>query len=461
MGGRKRRAGYLCPGQFQFVTPRAVAITPPSLADLRRDLSFQAVFAGFLTVFVGLAGTVTLLFQAAQAMRLSHDQTASWLLASCISVGVTGVLLSWRFRAPVVTAYALPGIVLLIHDGGQFAYAEVIGTLIVVALALLVLGYSGLFERLSSRVPGPLAAAVLAGILIPFGLRSFAALPASPVVVGSMVAVYLLGRALFTRYAVPAVLLVGLLASLLTGGMSLVALSQVGGGWLHLVFTAPALSGRALLVIGVPTLVLCLATQHLLGLAVMRASGYARVPASPLVGFTALTSVLSAPFGAHTTTLAAITAALCAGPEAHPDVGRRYVAGLSSEVFYLLAGLSGGVLAGVFAALPISLVQALAGLALIATILNSLTLAMQEPRWREAALLTVLVTASGLSVLGIGSGFWGLVVGTLSAWLLEVGARRRGEVRPESVPHLPPSLEAQPLEARPPEIQTSAQETVR
>lgn len=262
MGGRKRRAGHLCPGQFQFVTPRAVAITPPSLADLRRDLSFQAVFAGFLTVFVGLAGTITLLFQAAQAMRLSHDQAASWLLASCISVGVTGVLLSWKFRAPVVTACALPGIVLLIHDGGQFAYAEVIGTLI--------------------------------------------------------------------------------------------------------------------------------------------------------------------------------------------------VAGLSSGVFYLLAGLSSGVLAGVFAALPISLVQALAGLALIATILNSLTLAMQEPRWREAAVLTVLVTASGLSVLGIGSAFWGLVVGALSAWLLGAGARRRGEMRPESVPHLPPSLEA-----RSPEIQPSPQETVR
>jgi len=237
------------------------------LADLRRDLSFQAVFAGFLTVFVGLAGTVTLLFQAAQTRRPSHDQTASWLLASCILVGVTGVLLSWRFRAPVVTAYALPGIVLLIHAGGQFAYAEVIGTLI--------------------------------------------------------------------------------------------------------------------------------------------------------------------------------------------------VAGLSSGVFYLLAGLSGGVLAGVFVALSASLVQVLARLALIATILNSLTLAMQEPRWREAAVLTVLVTASGLSVLGIGSAFWGLVVGALSAWLLGVGARRRGEAKPESVPPPPPSLEAQPLKARPPEIQPSAQETVR
>ena len=437
------------------MTPQTVTITPPTFADLRRDVSFQAVFAGFLTVFVGLAGTVTLLFQAAQAMRLSHDQTASWLLACCLSVGLTGILLSWKFRAPVVTAYALPGIVLLIQSGGQFAYAEVIGTLIVVALALAVLGYSGLFERLSSRIPGPLAAAVLAGILIPFGLRSFAALPTSPVVVGSMVAAYLLGRALFTRYTVPAVLATGLLSSLLTGGLPLAALSQVGGGWPHLVFTAPALSGRALLVIGAPTLVLCLATQHLPGLAVMRASGYARVPASPLVGFTALASVLSAPFGAHTTTLAAITAALCAGPEAHSDVGRRYVAGLSSGVFYLLAGLSGGVLAGVFVVLPPVLIQALAGLALIATILSSLTLAMHEPRWREAAVLTVLVTASGLSILGIGSAFWGLLVGVLSAWLLGAGARGRGEVRPEGT-LLKPSAEPASSEAQP-----SAQEAFK
>ena len=174
------------------------------------------------------------------------------------------------------------------------------------------------------------------------------------------------------------------------------------------------------------------------------------------MGFTALTSVLSAPFGAHTTTLAAITAALCAGPEAHPDAGRRYVAGLSSGVFYLLAGLSGGVLAGVFAVLPAALIQALAGLALIATILSSLTLAMHEPRWREAAVLTVLVTASGLNILGIGSAFWGLLVGVLSAWLLGVGARNREAARPEGVPPLPPSLEAQPLETQP-----SAQEAVR
>ncbi len=394
------------------------SVVPPTLADLRRDVSFQAVFAGFLTVFVGLAGTVTLLFQAAQAMHLSSVQTASWLLACCLSVGVTGLLLTWKFRAPVVTAYALPGIVLLIQDGAQFRYSEVIGALLLTAAVLTLLGLSGLFGWLSARIPAPLAAGVLAGILIPFGLRSFVALPSSPVVVGSMLAVYLLGRALFARYAVPAVLLVGLLAAWLTGSLSMGALLHVGGGLPHLVFTAPAFSFKAALVISVPLLLLCFASQNIPGLAVMRANGYGHVPASPLVSVTAFASILSAPFGAHTTTLAAITAALCTGPEAHPDLGRRYIAGLSSGVFYLLAGLSGSVLVGVFALLPAPLVQALAGLALTATILGSLTTALYEPRWREASVMTVLVTASGLSFLGIGSAFWGLVVGAASAWLL-------------------------------------------
>ncbi len=398
--------------------PTPSPVTPPTLAELRRDLSVQAVFAGFLTVFVGLASTVTLLFQAAQTMGLSHDQTSSWLLSVCLSVGVTGLLLCWRFRAPVVTAYALPGIVLLIQAGAQFTYPEVIGALLLTAVVLTFLGLSGLFDWVSARIPAPLAAAVLAGILIPFGLRSFAALPTSPVVVGGMVLVYVVGRALFTRYAVPAVLAAGLLLAWLTGGLDVHALTHVGGGLPRLVYTAPEFSLRSVLVLTVPLLAFCFTAQHLPGLAVLRASGYGRVPAGPLVSLTSFASVLTAPFGAHTTTLAAITAALASGPEAHPDPNRRYVAGLSAAVFYLLAGLSAGVLAGIFALLPTPLVQALAGLALIATILGSLSAALHEPRWREAAVLTLLVTASGLTFLGIGSAFWGLVVGSASAWLL-------------------------------------------
>ena len=393
-------------------------VTPPTLAELRRDLSFQAVFAGFLTVFVGLASTVTLLFQAAQAMHLSHDQTASWLLSVCVSVGVTGLILCWRFRAPIVTAYALPGIVLLIQAGAQFRYPEVIGALLLTAVILTFLGLSGLFDWVSMRIPAPLAAAVLAGLLIPFSLRGFAALPTSPVVVGGMVLVYVLGRALFARYAVPAVLAAGLLLAWLTGSLDLHALAHVGGGLPRLVYTAPAFNLRSVLVLTVPLLAFCFTTQHLPGLAVLRASGYGRVPAKPLVSLTSFASILTAPFGAHTTTLAAITAALASGPEAHPDPARRYVAGLSSGVFYLLAALSAGVLAGIFAHLPTPLVQALAGLALVATVLGSLSAALHEPRWREAAVLTLLVTASGLSFLGIGSAFWGLVVGSVSAWLL-------------------------------------------
>lgn len=388
----------------------------PSLSGLRRDASFQAVFAGFLAMFVGLSGTLALLFQAAATSKLSPVQTASWITALCLAIGISGIALSWCYRAPVVTAFSTPGLALLAQDAGRFSYPEVIGALLVTATAVTLLGFTGLFERLTARIPGPVAAAVLAGILLPFGLGVFRVLPNQPWVVGAMLLAYLLGRAMFARYAVPAALGAGLIAAFATGA---IASGRLIFSLPTLVLTPPTFSVQAILVLALPMTLLALASQHLPGLAVLRASGYARVPASPLVGWTGLASVLTAPFGAHTTTLAAITAAICTGPEAHPDPNRRWVAGLASGASYLLAGLFAGVLAGVFALLPPALIAALAGLALTGSILSSLSAALLEPQWRETALLTVLVTASGATFLGIGSAFWGIVIGIICTWLLK------------------------------------------
>lgn len=389
--------------------------SPPSPSSLRRDASFGAVFAGFLAMFVGLSGTLALLFQAAAQANLSPVQTASWITAVCLAIGVSGIVLSWRFRAPVVTAFSTPGLALLAQEAGGFAYPEVIGALLVTAALVGLLGFTGLFGRLTARIPVPLAAALLAGILLPFGLAVFRELPSHPALIGAMLGAYVLGRAFFARNAVPAALLAGLLVAFASGALGGASLSAAPPA---LAFTAPAFSLRALLVLALPMTLLALASQHLPGLAVLRANGYTAVPASPLVGWTGVASLLSAPFGAHTTTLAAITAALCAGPEAHPDPARRWVAGLASGVSYLLAALFAGVLAAVFARLPGALVVALAGLALTGSILSSLGAALADPRWRESALLTVLVSASGASFLGVGSAFWGLVVGGACALLL-------------------------------------------
>ncbi|WP_027482848.1 benzoate/H(+) symporter BenE family transporter [Deinococcus pimensis] len=396
-------------------TPDRSPSPSPRLSDLRRDASFQAVFAGFLAMFIGLSGTLALLVAASATMNLGAAQTTSWLTSVCVAIGVSGALLSWRYRAPVVTAFSTPGLALLAQASRGIPYAEVIGALLVTAALVTLLGFTGLFDRLVARVPGPVAAAVLAGILLPFGLGVFRAFPAQPLLVGAMILTYLALRALAPRYAVPAALASGLAVALVTRAVAPVTL---GAAAPTLVLTFPEFSVKATLVLALPMTLLALASQHLPGLAVLRASGYGRVPASPLVGWTGLASLLSAGFGAHTTTLAAITAAICAGPEAHPDERRRWVAGVASGVSYLVAAACAGLLAGVFVALPGALVTALAGLALTGSILSSLTAALSDERWRETAVLTVLVTASGVTFLGVGSAFWGFVLGGLAAWLL-------------------------------------------
>lgn len=395
-----------------------LARTPLSLSELRRDLSFSAIFSGFLAMFVGLSGTLALLFSAASSANLTAAQTSSWVMSVCVAIGVTGLILSWVYRAPVVTAFSTPGLALLASDMNRFSYSEVIGALLVTALVVTVLGFSGLYARLVARIPGAVAAGVLAGILLPFALGVFRAVPSSPLLVGVMVGTYLVARRLAPRYAVPLALLAGLVVAGVTGSFTNAAFA-----WTlpSLVLTAPSFSVSSMLVLALPMTVLALASQHLPGLAVLKASGFDRVPATPLVGFTGLASFLSAPFGAHTTTLAAITAAICAGPEAHPEPAKRYVAGLASGASYLLAALAGGVLAGAFALLPPALLAALAGLALTGSLLSSLEASFREPAWREVALLTLVVTASGVTFLGVGSAFWGIALGLAATLVLRPG----------------------------------------
>ncbi|MCG9053560.1 benzoate/H(+) symporter BenE family transporter [Laribacter hongkongensis] len=386
-----------------------------------QDLSLSAVLAGFVTVLVGFTSSAVIVFQAAASAGAGPAEIASWMWALGLGMGLTCIGLSLAYRQPVVTAWSTPGAALLITATTGLPLDQAIGAFMMSALLITLAGFTGLFERLMRRIPLSLASAMLAGVLLRFGLDVFTSLSVAPAIVLPMCAAYLAGRLWWPRYAVPLTGLTGMLAAAGTGSLSLSGLT------LELarpVLTWPAFSLPALVGVALPLFAVTMASQNVPGVAVIRASGYS-LPVSPLVGWSGLANLLLAPFGAFALNLAAITAAICMGREAHEDPARRYVAAVAAGGFYLLTGIFGATVGALFAAFPPSLVLALAGLALLGTIGNGLAAALRDEHDREAALVTFLVTASGLTVMGIGSAFWGLVAGAVTLPLLHYGQRRQ------------------------------------
>lgn len=382
---------------------------------LLRDLSPSAVVAGFVTVLVGYTSSAVIVFQAARACGAGPAEIASWMWALGLGMGATCIGLSLRYRVPVVTAWSTPGAALLATSAAGLPMSDAIGAFVVCGALLLLFGATGWFERGMSRIPLPIAAGMLAGVLLRFGTDAFVAMRTQLGLALAMFAAYLLGRRLWPRYAVVGVLAVG---AAVAGAQGLLGLSAVPIELTRPVFTAPTFSASALVGVAIPLFAVTMASQNMTGVAVMRAAGYGDTPVSPLVGWTGLTTVLLAPFGGYTFNLAAITAALCMGREAHEDRDRRYVAAVAAGVFYLLTGVFGATVGALFAAFPRELVMAVAGLALLNTIGGGLAAAVKEEEGREPALVTFLVTASGVSLFGIGSAFWGLVAGLLALAVL-------------------------------------------
>jgi benzoate membrane transport protein len=384
------------------------------LTRLARDFSLSALAAGFVTVLVGFASSAVIVFQAAQALGASTAQIASWMWALGLGMGLTCIVLSLRYRMPVVTAWSTPGAAMLIASTAGLPYAEAIGAFVLSALLMTAAGFSGLFERMLGRIPVSLASGMLAGVLLRFGLDVFVSMQTQLGMALAMFVAYLCGRRLFPRYAVIVTLLVGVG---IAGASGLLHLGEVRLRFARPVFTMPALSLASVFGIALPLFIVTMTSQNVPGVAVIRASGY-RVPISPVIGCTGAVNALLAPFGAFALNLAAITAAICMGREAHHDPERRYVAAICAGAFYVVVGLFGATVAALFAAFPKELVMAIAGLALFGTIGNSLAAAMREEHDREPALIAFLVTASGVSLGGIGSAFWGLLAGasTLLVW---------------------------------------------
>ncbi|MES2672482.1 MAG: benzoate/H(+) symporter BenE family transporter [Pseudomonadota bacterium] len=391
--------------------------TPPDADAPRgswlRDIAPSSVAAGFVTVLVGFTSSAVIVFQAAQALGASEAEIASWLWALGIGMGVTCIGLSLRWRIPIVTAWSTPGAAMLIATNAGVPLSDAIGAFVLVALLTALAGFSGVFERGMRRVPLSLASGLLAGVLLRFGMDVFVSMRTQMAMTLAMFVVYLCGRRWFPRYAVLTTLLLGMA---IAGASGLLHLGDVELRVAQPIFTMPSLSLAAVFGIALPLFVVTMASQNIPGIAVLRASGY-EPPVSRTIGWVGTTNVLLAPFGAYSLCMAAITAAICSGREAHPDPSKRYVAAVFAGIFYLFTGVFGATVAALFAAFPKELVMAVAGLALFGTIGNSLSAALREDRDREAALITFLVTASGFSLAGIGSAFWGLIAGGIALLL--------------------------------------------
>lgn len=374
---------------------------------LRRDWSASAITAGFLAVLISYAGPLLIFFQAARAAGAGPELMASWVWAISMGAAVSGIALSWWLKVPVITAWSAPGTALLITLFPALSLPEAVGAYITAAALILAVGLSGGFDWLMQRIPRGICAGMMAGILFQFGARAFKAVEALPLPTLVMVAGYLLARRFWPRYHLLLVLALGLALAAAAGGVDWASL--------HLeltrpVLTVPAWSWASTLSLAVPLVVVSLAGQFLPGMAILRAAGYT-TPARPVLVATGLASLFTAPFGGITTVLAAITAALCTGRDAHEDPGRRYVAGIANGVFYLVGGCLAGTLIAVFTVLPAPFVAVLAGLALIGAITANVQAATSDPEHREAAMATFLVTASGLNLWGLGAAFWGVVIG--------------------------------------------------
>ncbi len=378
---------------------------PRSLAS---DFSLSALVAGFVTVLVGYTSSAVIVFEAARASGADAAMVASWMWALGLGMGLTCIGLSLRYRTPIATAWSTPGAALLVTSAPGVPLSALSGAFVATGLLILVAGATGGFERVMSRIPLPLASGMLAGVLLRFGLDAFAAIRSAPVLVLAMFGTWLVGRRLWPRYSVVGALAVGIALAARAGtlrytGIPLALTTPV--------FVAPAFSWSALVSITAPLFVVTMASQNIPGVATLRANGYTATPVSPLIAWTGAATTVLAPFGAYALNLAAITAAICMGREAHEDARRRYVAAVAAGGFYVLLGLFGATVGALLAAFPRELVVAIAGLALVGTIGNGLAIAAKDEAEREAAIVTFLVTASGLTLWGVGAAFWGLVAG--------------------------------------------------
>jgi len=389
-----------------------------------KDLSLSAFTAGFVAVLVGFTSSVAIVFQAALAFGASPEVISSWMWALGLGMGLASALPSLWWRMPVMIAWSTPGAAVLAVAGAGYSMNEAVGAFIVCAVLITIAGATGWFERVMNKIPMEIASALLAGVLARFGLQAFTAAQTALPLVLLMLATYLLAKRFVARYAVPLTLFVAIAYAAARGQL---AWSEVHFHLAMPVFTMPVFTWQAAVSLALPLFVVTMASQNLPGVAAIRAAGY-DMPVSKLITISGLATLVLAPFGAFALNLSAITAAICMGREAHDDKARRYTAAVSCGAIYVVIGLFGAAVTGLLTAFPKELVAAIAGLALLGTIGGGLAAAVRDDAHREAALITFLVTLSGVTLAGIGSAFWGVVAGAVALGIQGLGRRRAAAV---------------------------------
>ncbi|MFS8173004.1 MULTISPECIES: benzoate/H(+) symporter BenE family transporter [Halomonadaceae] len=382
--------------------------------QLLKDLSIPAIAAGFVAVLVSYSGPLAIFFQAAQSAEISSAMMTSWVWAISIGAAVSGIFLSLWLKVPVVTAWSAPGTALLVTLFPGLSLNEAIGAYLTAAMIIFVIGVTGSFDRIIRMIPPGIASAMMAGILFQFGVGVFVSLESVPALAIGMIIAYLLFKRLTPRYSLVLLLIAGVTLAVLLEGASLEGVSVQ---FADPQFIRPEWTWNATLSLAIPLVLVSLTGQFLPGMAILRTSGYS-TPAKPIVIVASLTSFFTAFFGGITTVIAAITAAICTSKEAHEDPDKRYVAGVANGVFYLIGGIFAGTIVALFTSLPGEFVAVLAGLALIGAISSNISAFAAEKSHLEASVITFIATASGISFLGLGSAFWGVVVGALAYNLL-------------------------------------------
>ncbi|MCX0328267.1 benzoate/H(+) symporter BenE family transporter [Acinetobacter radioresistens] len=379
------------------------------MQKLLEDISIPAIFAGFITFLVGISVSAVLVIQAAQILGATSEQISSWFWALGLGIGISGLFLSWKFKYPVATSWSTAGLALIIATGSGYTLYEAIGAFFICGLLTAILGFSGVFKKALSYIPQSLTSAMLAGVLLKFGIALFASLQTNWGFILSILAIYILSKRIWPRYSIVLTVI---------GGIAVCPLFMefhtpvVQWSLAQPVWMTPEFSWSAVLGLAFPLFVINMASQYLPGIAMIQSYGY-KPHINQLIGWTGLSQTLLAPFGCYSVNIAAISAAISLDDQVHPDPAKRYIAGISCGFFYILVGLFAATLTSLLMSFPQVFITALAGIALFGTIGHNIALAFHEIEEREAALMTFLFSASGVQFLGIGSAFWGLIFGII------------------------------------------------
>lgn len=368
---------------------------------------------GFIAALVGFTSSVALIYQAAFNLGADLAMVSSWIFALGIGMGITSIGLSLFYRAPILIAWSTPGAALLITSTNGFSINQAVGAFIVSACLITLSGMTGWFEKILKRVPQQIASAMLAGILLNFGIDVFNLMGQELYLVLTMLFTYLICKQIMPRFAMFAILIAGIS---FTWQQGLFIVPTVDWTVSSLIFIEPEWSYTAIMNIGIPLFIVTMATQNIPGVAILKAHNY-QPPISTLISVTGLMNIVIAPFGGFAINLAAITAAICMSPEADENPHKRYWAAVSAGAFYLFMGITALTLMTLFQAMPQAFILALAGIALFSTIGASLQQAFVDSEYKEAALMTFLVTASDFSLWNIGSALWGVLAGVITLFI--------------------------------------------